>query len=272
MEQTRQININSGHGTSNNGTKKSNIYFDFKNIIPHDVSYHHSVMIDNAQIPVSFYNINSSNNNIIVSVNGGATSIISILAGNYNSTTLITELTTILTNAGLPSPTITLSMITGFISITVASGYFTFHQDSTAFKILGFSNIDNTSVAQILNAVHTLSLQGTLKLRISSYGINVNNIDSLGGSKNTLLEIGVNQPNFGIIQYANVSNSWNEMNNFVLDGFSIFITDDDGEPIDFNNTDWAITIIIKSKIILSNGLPIKRGIPLANDEVKKEEK
>ena len=128
--------------------------------------------------------------------------------------------------------------------------------------MLGFSNIDNTSVAQTLSGIHTLSLQGTLKLRISSYGIHVNNIDSLGGSKNTLLEIGVNQPNFGIIQYANVSNSWNEMSQVTLDGFSILITDDDGELVDFNNASWAITLIIKSKIILSNGLPIKRAQPL----------
>ena len=111
MEITRQVNINSSHGSLLNGTKNSNVYFDFKNIIPHDVAYHHSVLIDNAQIPVSFYNINSLNNSIVVSVNGGVSAIVTIPQGNYNASNLVTILTSLLTDAGLPLPVVTLKVV-----------------------------------------------------------------------------------------------------------------------------------------------------------------
>jgi hypothetical protein len=56
------ITLNSKYGIQENGTKKSKLLFNFKNLLSDDSNILKSfITVVNAQIPCSFYVINDSN-------------------------------------------------------------------------------------------------------------------------------------------------------------------------------------------------------------------
>ena len=274
----RQINLSANHGIVPSGdTTFSAVQFEFQNVLPTDLLYEHQIAVDNAQIPVSFYNVNSNNNTLTVSLNGGATSDITISEANYSTTTLATELVSKLIAAGFPSPIVSLDQSTGKFTFTISAGYFTFHgATSTCYGVIGFIGTnDYTSAAQTLSSVVPVNLLGPLKLRIST-SLNVHSITSGGGSKSLLVEIPVSAPNFGLILYNNIGHIWSELNQDNIDSFSILIQDDNGTAIDFNNQSWSISLLVRSTAVLdSEGNFVKRsGLNMDSDieaELEQEE-
>lgn len=246
LKTTKQINLNSSVATKNNGAYNSDVVFNFKNIISNrDEIDYIDVSIDNAQFPVSFYNINANNNILKISVDAGPIQTITITPGNYNSTSLQSELLTQFTNEGIINITMTFSTITGKYLFTINSGSFTFHNNgSTIFQILGFTDEDHTSTAQNLTSTYAINLLGPLKLLIYSQAFHIDNISSLGNN-NCLLEIPITAPNFGLIQYNNSSNIHNISQQKILNDIDITIKDDNNQLINFNNQNWSITILLK---------------------------
>ena len=86
------VTVNSKNGIQENGTLKSKLLFNYKNLLSDDENILKSfVTVLNAQIPCSFYVINSTNNKLVLGA-PGQTKTILISYGNYNANTLITEL------------------------------------------------------------------------------------------------------------------------------------------------------------------------------------
>ena len=243
---TRQLNLNSQDAIKNNGTMNSNLYFNFRNIIQQsnvDEISHIDFSVENCQIPVSFYNITNSNN--ILDWNGN---ILTITAGNYNTTTLATEIINKLATISITDVTIVLNSTTGKFVFTSASSNFTLgYLNSTIFKVIGFTNMNQVSTSFILTSEYPVNLLGPLKLKISSGTININNIDSgnNGSTLNTLIEIPVSSANFGLILYSNVSNIHSTLNQKTLNGIDILVKDNDNNLVDFNNIDFTLSFLLK---------------------------
>ena len=244
-EESKIINLNSSNAIKNNGSFLSNVYFNFKNIIEdNDDVIDIKVSVTNAQIPFSFYNINVYNN--ILSINYNSTDyLLTLTRGNYNATNLITEIQNKLISNGLTNITITISSVTGCLLFTVSSGTLILkYNTSTIFTVLGLDNVDYT-ITSTLNAPFPLNLLGTLRLRICSYELITYNLDSsTGGTLNVLSTIPIEAPTFGIILYDNITNVQTKLNNNQLDGFDIIILDDNNNEVNFNNTNWTITILL----------------------------
>ena len=243
MIKTIQININSADGILLNGSKKSDVYFNFKNILINE-EYHDYIdfYVSSIQIPVSFYNITNDNNRL--NWNG---TILTITPGNYNTTSLSSEIINQLSINGISTVSIVLSNITGKYTFTDSTADFTlFYATSTIFKILGFTEINQTSSSYILTSEYPVNLLGALKLKITSQDINIYNVDSKNtGSTNTLIEIPVSASNFGLILYNNISNIHGHLNQKILNGFDIKIQSDTGNLMDFNNIDWTMSFLLK---------------------------
>jgi hypothetical protein len=244
---TRQLNLNSQDAIKNNGTMNSNLYFNFRNIIQQsnvDEISHIDFSVENCQIPVSFYNITNSNN--ILDWNGN---ILTITAGNYNTTTLATEIINKLAAISITDVTIVLNSTTGKFVFTSASSNFTLgYLNSTIFKVIGFiTNMNQVSTGFVLTSEYPVNLLGPLKLKISSGSININNIDSgnNGSTLNTLIEIPVSSANFGLILYSNVSNIHSTLNQKTLNGIDILVKDNDNNLVDFNNIDFTLSFLLK---------------------------
>lgn len=246
---TRLVNLNSAYCERQNGDYLSDVRFNFTGLLQDDPDIQEvQLQIQNAQIPYSFYNINVYNNVLKVSVDGLPTVYtLTLTRGNYNANSLITELTTQFTNAGLTGITITISSITGLLKFTKTSGSLTLrYSGSTLMKVLGFlTTQDYTSVAQVLDAPYPLNLLGILKIKIASFDLVTNNYDSqVGGSLNVLATIPIEAGNFGLILYDNVANIQSILRVPTLDGFDIKLYGDDGNLINFNGIDWSITLVM----------------------------
>jgi hypothetical protein len=246
---TKLINLNSSNASKRNGDFLSNVYFSLKGLLTDDATIRRVlVAVQDAQFPYSFYNINVYNNLLRISDNGDPPIVLTLTRGNYNANSLITEIQAQLLNAGINHFSISISSITGLLTFTCQSNHsFTFFSSgSTCFKVLGFDpSSDYVSVGGSLTAPYSLNLLGTLKLRIASYELSINSIDSsVAGSLNVLASIPINAGNFGLIMYENKTNTSNQLNTKILDGFDLEILDDDGNFVNFNNAYWTISLLI----------------------------
>lgn len=243
----RQIILSSDHATQNNGTFLSDVNFKFIGLLQDDADVEEvTIQIQNAQIPLSFYNINIYTNILNITYNATPYTL-TLTRGNYNSTTLISEIIAKLTAISITDITIAISSVTGIITFTRAGGLnFTINSTGTLNKTLGFDpTVTYTSVGGILVAPFPLNLLGILKLKIVSYEIQTGNFDSsVDGTLNVLATIPIEAGSFGLILYDNISNTQAIIRNPTLDGFDLKIYGDDNNLVNFNNIGWNITLLL----------------------------
>lgn len=243
----RQIILNSDHAILNNGTFLSDVNFTFIGLLQDDADVEEiTVQVQNAQIPISFYNINVYNNILNITYNSTPYSL-TLTRGNYNSTTLINEIIAKLALIAITDITIATSSITGIITFTRAGGLnFTINSTGTINKVLGFEvGTTYISVGGVLSAPFPLNLLGLLKLKIASYELQTGNYDSsVDGTLNILATIPIEAGSFGLILYDNISNTQSLIRNPTLDGFDLKIYGDDNNLVNFNNVGWNITLLL----------------------------
>ena len=111
---SRIICLNSTDAKKLNDDYNSNLFFDIPNIVDenHLIS-HIEVALEDATIPVSWYLINDTTNTLNYVYNSSNFSIV-LTNGNYNGTSMITELTQKFNDNGI-TVIITLSQVTGLL-------------------------------------------------------------------------------------------------------------------------------------------------------------
>ena len=242
----RIVILDSNNAVKNNGDFNSDVVFNFTGILTDDPNIKEThIAIQNAQIPMSFYNVNVYNNILQITYNSLPYTI-TLTRGNYNSNTLITEITSQLAGQLITDITITISSVTGIIKLVRSGGLnFTILSTGTINKTLGFATGTNyTSVAGILNAPFPLNLLGLLKLKIASLELSTYNFDSsVLGNLNIIATIPIEAGTFGLIQYDNFANIQSLINNKALDSFDLQIYGDDNNLVNFNGIDWNIVLL-----------------------------
>ena len=147
VEDTKFIYLNSRHGISRNiiPSYKSDITFPFKGLLveSNDIIYNH-IEVVNAQIPVSFYNINYTNSQLnYFTTNPNIISTINIPYGNYSITTLIQQLTlsfaasSIIMNISYSKTSGRLTF-TSSINFSINTFDDTYTAGSSLYQIMGF--------------------------------------------------------------------------------------------------------------------------------------
>ena len=250
--ENRLITINSANGIRRNTTSLSDMLFNFQNVLSDDDDIISSnVCVMNAQFPVSFYTINSTNNKFSMSTNVNISQTFTIPVGNYNANTLIIAMNNLVT-AGLFLLKFSFSSLTGKITITATSasgistitfGSYTF---STFWKIVGLSATSITG-SSLITFPYPLNLLGVKKLIIKSQLLGITSFDSGTNQSVILTTIPNNNAPFTMISYENRSN----LNKAIIrvrkiDSIDIIIEDEDGIKIDFNNTNWTITLVLEN--------------------------
>ena len=238
--------LNSADATvKNNTTANSNLNFSFIGLLKQDDDILRTeISIVNAQFPISFYIINSLNNQIYCFY--GVFHTITLTEGNYNAFDFITEMTTKFTLAGL-SVTPTINRNTGVLSFTSAFAFQIRYDGTTCASILGLGTT-NSILGTSFTLPYPLNLLGVKKLIIRSTSLAI-----IAYSSKTLTftdiicTIPSDQPYFNMISYINQ----NDLNRNLLkapyiDGIDIQIVDEYDNLIDFHNQDWTITIVISN--------------------------
>ena len=237
------INLNSSYATLNNSTYLSDVVFSFKGLAkkePDIIS--RKIIILNAQIPVSFYNINYSNNVLNYSVSSVWNSI-TVPVGNYNANSLITVMTSLFLADGY-TITITINKLNGILTFTATTS-FTFNLNgSTIFKTLGLSSAVHNSLLNIITCDYPLNLLGIKNIKIKSKNLSILSYDCVNkGLSSTLTTIPVDSPSFGLILYENKSNDKFTLTNDNINEIDIQLCDENNTLINFNNCEWSMTLI-----------------------------
>ena len=236
------ISLNSAYGQKINGSLTSLLLFNFQGILKEETNILRSyISVVNAQIPVSFLTINSTNNTLIYTYNS-ITYTITVTPGNYNATNLITALNTAFTTNG-SLIVVSINKLTGVLTFT-SSVLFIVLSTSLIAKVLGLTFPTLSSL--ILIATYPLNLLGIKNISIKSSKLLLSGYSSTTlGYSSTLATIPVDTASFNLISYV----STNDLNKHIikiqyLDAIDISMMDESDNLIDFNNIDWNITLCL----------------------------
>jgi hypothetical protein len=228
----------------NNGSKKSSITFELKTkiIIPRNVDCF--IQLTTFNFINAFYNINSTNNKFYFSLNGAGESIesiynITIPTGNYTITTLLTYLNTELSSA------IVLTYEPSLFKIKFTSDTYTFILRSgknNCLNVLGFS--DTTYESYDISSINLINLTGIRSMYISLNNIRIQSNSSTSSTLSNILEsINVDVLAGSSKSYYNNSNVKYRIDEEYVNYLNVDIYDSDTlNLLDFNNTDWFMTL------------------------------
>ena len=288
--ETRVISINSENATTyKNGNFLSNMIFSFNGLLKDEPDIlQRQITLTNAQVPVSFYIVNYTNQVFVIKNNGtGISYNVTIPIGNYNSTNFITAVTSAILSTASITMTITISSTTGILTFSSATNFqFTSTSTaSTANALFGFSNTSNLvsslSGTYTATAPYPLNLLGIKQLQVKSNVFSANNFSSNSNGQDTLLAtIPVNVGAWGMINFDSSTGNNVSFSNVSLDDIDIQIVDaETNKPINFNNCGWTMTfllhIIRRLDILEKNAIreitdPISMN-PIQKDLEKKDE-
>ena len=259
VEDTRYISLNTQHGisrpTGGNYVKTylSHIDFEFRGLLKEDsdILFSH-VDIVNAQIPVSFYNVNYSSNVLKYSINNGTIQTLTIPAGNYSISSLKSEIKNQFYSAGY-SFVISYNESTNKYLFSNALYNFSFFSNgSSILETIGFDSVANyTSTNKLLYSEHCCSLLGIKKLKISSVALATSALSSRGFG-DLLGIVPVNAGPRQMISYSNNGTRKALLKNRIVDNIDLMITDENNNFVNFNNVEWSITLAITTTRIYKN--------------------
>ena len=247
IREKRLISLNSSSATRyNNGTFKSDVVFDFGSILsPESSIIYIEGGVQSAQIPVSFYNLNSTNNTFNYTISA-VNYTINVTPGNYNYNTLVSELAIRFATNG-HTFTYALNRNTNVFTMTYTGvGTWQTIRPSSIYYIFGFlANTSYTVVGNTFTYPGLFNVINPKKLKIFSQNLAIDSYDSVGLVTNNLIEtLSVNAPSFGLILYNNVDSTYGHLRTSYLSTIDIQIRNELGDYIDFNNIDWTITIVL----------------------------
>jgi len=155
MSDNRKLYLRSNAGTVNGGVD-TDVTFAITPPLTTTDFFNFTLTLESAEIPISFYNVNSSNNTFIYHlISSGAESTITIPVKNYSATQLLTVLNTLLSS---------LSLVVSYDEQTNRykfSGSAEFKLKGNAFRLLGLipdATTFNNSSSNILVSPSMINL------------------------------------------------------------------------------------------------------------------
>ena len=198
--------------------------------------HHIYISVQKCSIPNTFYNINSTNNNLVILYDDVVYNLY-VEPGNYNINTFIKALKDL-----LPAFTITYNSLTNKLKFEYVLN-FSFYASSNILGVLGFNeNQLYVSFNNRLQSIHCCNL-GSVKVinlisNLSTYSINL----SFPNNQSILCSIPVNCPPYGIIQYENANNFRSNLFTNKIDTINIKLVDDLGNLIQLNGVHYSLTL------------------------------
>jgi hypothetical protein len=231
-----QIYMSSQNADVYKNTNNNNVEFYLPQIEIDDI-YHIYISVANASIPISYYNVNDNNNTLNYNLSTGPIVNVVIPNGNYNVNTLLTTLNSLLINM-----TVTYNQITNKYTFIHATNDFTFINTSSCVYLLGISITGQSSISRVLLSNNCINLS-PIRSFIVGCNLKTGNINlSNPEIQNMLCSIPISSNSFGIVNYTNDNNFRSNLFTNILNSISIFITDQDGQTINFNNVNWFVTL------------------------------
>lgn len=257
VAESKIITINSSNAEKLNGSNLSNIIFNFKDVVKTTTDTTHTISLQSVEMPFSIYNVDYNRNQIALRITlaNGTTAdhTLTFTQGNYNANTFRTEVIGKFLAETTYAINMEISPTTGVFNLTPSTNalqnVIVLLNGTTCKKIIGLSQ-DTTFPFNINNPTSfnfPANFLGVKKLSLYSDAFAGNNIDSRSLGENTLINtISVNAPAWGLITYQNASLNESILRNTFINQVDLQIRDEEGFLVDFNNTDYEMTFILRT--------------------------
>ena len=234
-----QVHLNSKYASSYNNGNLSDCTFILPYVeIPSQRHIYLSVV--HAVIPYSMYNIDSTNNLLSYSVNGGISTNLYITAGNYTSSQLVAFMNSQMTNF-----VVTYSSITNTFSWTHSTYNFIFNTNSTCFDLIGFSLTSNLSSSSrtitspyCVNMARFQCICIGSNVQTSSMNLNPNQ----SNCRSIIASIPLDNQPFSSIIYKNENQFKVNLYSNNLTNINIKLMDQDGNMLNLNGKYFSLTL------------------------------
>ena len=248
--------------------------FDFVNIIDKSKDHLYMTMaVQSAEIPSSFYNVTVDNNVTRVDRDDIAAAFdITMPVGNYNGNTYLAKFKELYDAATPSNVTIVLDAVTGIFNLQEALANFTIKSVGSTSYVLWGGEVGTDYVFPTAGTAASFGFPanflGVTKIKLSSDNLAGTNVDSSQLKTTTLVDtISVSAPPFGLTIFNSLGRE-TLMKAKRIEEIDIQLRDQDNNLIDFNNTDWCISIIINTHRRVAFSEDRARGI-IVNDKYKK---
>jgi len=240
---SRTFNLSAlSYSVCNNGTALSNGYYSIPSFVSKtDEIESVYIMVAHAEIPNSFYLINKTNNCIVIN-----NIAYYVVYGNYNASSLITALLTILPSS---FSIIYNSIYQKFTIQNNTYGFTISYSKSTITRIMGLSrtaDMDSLYLSPYFYATlpNVVNFLPNSRLSIRSSKLGLENFNAYDKSSDTLVSVQNNASQNGMITYINYTGSKYVIDIESLNDLDLRITDDNNNEIDFNGVNWFISLRI----------------------------
>ena len=229
---TKKIFISSENAT--NGKMKSMFKADINGIISkHKDVLYSTIRLLHCEIPISFYVINNTNNQMKIN-----NTIYTFPVGNYNANTFIAEFNS------LTGMSMTINNSTGILKITDGLEFnLNYDSDVTIGEILGYDS-EMTSTNKSLILTYPCNFAATKNIYVKSQNLILDNYNNISGDITTIANIQNNVPMYKTIHYTNYSNNSQVIKNNILDSLELELRNEKNKLIDFNNMNSYLTFEI----------------------------
>lgn len=226
-----------------NGNFLSDVEWDLSDILSKPKSaVEFSVSVMNTSIPIGQYNVNSTNNILVLkNVVTDITSTVTITPGNFTITQLIAELTTNTPAEYVYSYTPKINKM----SIYNTTHNFQILSTTTMWELLGLQR--NTTVTSILKTYsfpNCVNMSGLQNINIHLDNLNTKNITSFTKATSTIIaSVPVDVNSSGVLSYNLSSNYEIPVPINSLEYINILLKDDLGNFIENNGVHWSVTLL-----------------------------
>jgi hypothetical protein len=220
-----------------NGSYNSDTIFLFKQPIIVPNGYNMIFLLKKFNVPVGFYIIDDTNNQLYVN-----DVLYTISQGNHTAKTLQTELSSVLPS----SFSISYDTIKNTYTFTNTTN-FTFNNESTILRVLGFNNnVDVSSTGNQLTSIYPIDLSGQNTIYIDVPNIKTFNLDSRTGLfSSTIASINSDVPYGNVLYYEDAVNSGSLLQEDNLTYIHLRILGEDGITLlNLQNNGWSATFTI----------------------------
>lgn len=257
---SKNLYINSKNRTTGSTSDFNVVVPNFIDLGDNQNGYKIKISVLRAVIPYSFYNMTNNNNKfrLTESDSDGITNLVtndfSIPVGNYDAISFRNIIKSLIDAWVRPAPftyTITFNRSTHKFTIAIDEDNkkikFEFLGSDSAYIQFGFSegsSVSATFPSKSITSTNVIQLSGDHQVYIKCSLSNDNTIDfNTNSSSLTLITLPIDSPAFHLLTYSEMDDKADVyVSNTIIDNFRLFLTNQNGTPIDLNGLDWEMVL------------------------------
>lgn len=229
------------HIDSDNRLSSSTSNEDFKVALPISIEKIHRIIPISVEIPLTFYNVNSSTNVITVTNATPTTFTVTLTQGNYTGSSLATEIQTQLNAQAFAGFTVTYSSTTSKFTIANATSFNLIYATTTASEKIGLTADSGLVTSWTGTNIANLLGYRYLYIQCQELSIKEEDITESFTGKNIFMKVPISGSLGSLMTYTPNQTIIIEINENTVRNLSLKLVDESFNVISLNGIPWSMT-------------------------------